>query len=92
MQKAIRMAAAISLIGMCSAAYAETQAERQACEKDAFNICGAQIPNRDAVFSCMVQNRARLSEPCQKVMANYTHAPKSKEAARATPQTTGQGD
>jgi len=86
-----RVATAAFVIGLCSAALAETSAERQACEQDAFNVCGAQIPDRDKVFACMVQNRARLSEPCQKVIASYTQHSGPREAARRS-ETTGQGD
>jgi hypothetical protein len=86
-----RLAIVAFLIGTGSAAFAETAAERQACENDAFNVCGAQIPDRDAVFTCLMHNRAQLSAPCQKVMASYADHPRSKEANRHS-ETTGQGD
>lgn len=51
---------------------AETIVERQACERDAFNVCPDAIPDRHRVFQCLLENRRSLSDACQAVMARYS--------------------
>lgn len=82
------------LIVMGSGVRAETQQERQACESDAFKVCGTFIPDRDKVFACMVSKKDQLSAPCQKVMAHYSQPSRghTEEAASHHSETTGQGD
>ena len=74
------------------AASAETPEERQACENDAFSVCGAFIPDRDKVFACMANNQARLSAPCRQVMARYSQPKHHREEAASHNETTGQGE
>jgi hypothetical protein len=54
------------------AATAETQEEQQACTNDAFNVCGAFIPDRDRVAACLSQNLNRISSACRTVMLRYS--------------------
>jgi hypothetical protein len=67
--------AAIVVLMLClpaAAALAETFAEQQACENDAFRVCGAAIPDRHRVFVCLMQNKSALSDACRNVMARYS--------------------
>jgi len=88
------LVATSALIVMATGARAETPQERQACESDAFKVCGTFIPDRDKVFACMVSKKSQLSAPCQKVMAQYSQPGRghTEEAARHHSETTGQGD
>jgi hypothetical protein len=45
-------------------AYEITAAQRAACTPDAFRFCASAIPNVEAVKSCMIANRAKLSAGC----------------------------
>ena len=56
-------------------ASAETQEEQQACMNDAFNICAAEIPDRDRVAACLFRNMKRVSFACRTVMARYQKQP-----------------
>jgi opacity protein-like surface antigen len=87
------LVATSAVIVMASAARAETQQERQACESDAFKVCGSFIPDRDKVFACMVSKKNQLSAPCQKVMAQYSQTNRHghTEEAASHSETTGQG-
>lgn len=57
---------------LCTAAYAETAEERQACMSDAFRVCGDAIPDRARVTACMVRNKSLLGPACRAVMARYS--------------------
>ena len=74
------------------AARAETPEERQACEIDAFSVCGTFIPDRDKVFACMANNQDRLSVPCRQIMARYSEPKRRREESSSHSQTTGQGE
>lgn len=41
-----------------------TYAQRMACTPDAFRLCSSYIPNADAVKTCMIANKAKLSAAC----------------------------
>jgi hypothetical protein len=73
-------------------ASAETLQERQACENDAFSVCGAFIPDRNKVFACLANNEDRLSAPCRNVMARYSQPNRRRGEAAHHSQTTGQGE
>jgi hypothetical protein len=47
------------------AGYAYTPEEQQACQGDAFRLCGPEIPDVDRVTACMVAKRAELSPGCR---------------------------
>jgi hypothetical protein len=51
---------AIWASAMTSCAFAETDAERQACMADAQIHCGDQIPDRERVYACLVQKVAQI--------------------------------
>jgi hypothetical protein len=58
-------------LGAEAAALAETQEEQQACMNDAFQLCQNFIPDRNQVFTCLVNNRNQLSVACHTVMTPY---------------------
>ena len=45
---------------------AYTPEEQQACQPDAFRLCGSEIPDVDRVTACMVAKRAQLSPECKR--------------------------
>jgi hypothetical protein len=47
-----------------ASAYEITAAQRAACTPDAFRFCASAIPNVEAVKSCMIANRSKLSAAC----------------------------
>jgi hypothetical protein len=53
------------------AATAQTQEEQQAYMDDAFNVCGAAIPDRDRVAACLAHNINNISAACRAVMLSY---------------------
>lgn len=42
---------------------------RQACTPDALRLCGAHIPDEDAVAACLKANIQRLSVQCRQVIS-----------------------
>jgi hypothetical protein len=65
-----RTAFAIALMASAMPCYAaETQAERQACTNDATIHCADEIPDRERVYACLVQNVALLSPACKKIIS-----------------------
>jgi hypothetical protein len=57
---------ALSGLAFCDAAGAEpTNAERAACQVDAFKFCRHAIPDRDQVRTCLRQNVRRLNTTCR---------------------------
>jgi hypothetical protein len=44
-----------------------SQAQRQACEQDAYRFCQDAIPDEQRVRQCLVRNMRRLSSPCRAV-------------------------
>jgi hypothetical protein len=47
-----------------TASRAYTPEEQQACQDDAFRLCGPDIPDVDRVKVCMVRRKAELSPGC----------------------------
>jgi hypothetical protein len=70
MKKQIALATVLA-VGAGTVALAETAEEQQACTNDAFALCQNYIPDRNRVFSCLVENRNQLSVPCHTVMLQY---------------------
>jgi hypothetical protein len=70
MKKQIALATVLA-VGAGTVALAETAEEQQACTNDAFALCQNYIPDRNRVFSCLVENRNQLSVPCHSVMLQY---------------------
>src|ERR1700692_4609471 len=73
MKKQIVLAIVLAL-GAGEVALAETAEEQQACTNDAFQLCQNFIPDRNRVFTCLVENKNQLSAPCHVVMAPYLPA------------------
>jgi hypothetical protein len=69
----IRLALALALTaGMLStAAIAQSSEEQNLCMNDAFRVCSHTIPDRGRTVACMVENKSKLSGPCQMVMDKY---------------------
>lgn len=42
-----------------------TYAQRVACTPDAFRLCSSAFPDADAVKSCMIVNKSKLSAACR---------------------------
>jgi hypothetical protein len=59
------LAAAVLASVVSTSAFAYTPEEQQACQGDAFQFCGPEIPDVDRVTACMVRNKARLSPGCR---------------------------
>jgi hypothetical protein len=38
--------------------------EQQACQGDAFRLCGPEIPDVDRVAACMIKRKSQLSPGC----------------------------
>ena len=55
MKKQIALAIVLAL-GASTVALAETAEEQQACTNDAFQFCQNFIPDRNRVFSCLLEN------------------------------------
>ena len=70
MKNQIALAIVLAL-GAGTVALAATAEEEQACTNDAFQFCQNYIPDRNRVFTCLVNNRDQLSAVCRTVMAPY---------------------
>ena len=58
-------ATALSCALLPTAGHAYTPEEQQACQGDAFRLCGPQIPDVDRVTACMIARKAELSPGCK---------------------------
>jgi len=63
-----------------SAGHAYTAEEQQACQGDAFRLCGPEIPDVDRVTACMVKKQSQLSPPCR---VFFRHDPQPKTVTKA---------
>lgn len=69
--RASLLAAAViaATLSLADAAVAQgTREEREACTPDVFRLCSAQIPNVDAIVSCLNRKKSKLSPACRVVM------------------------
>jgi hypothetical protein len=73
---------AFAIAFLSSTAIAETTEERQACFSDAFRVCWSAIPDRNAVFHCLMDNRPRLNPACRTVMDQYRREHRIRRASR----------
>jgi hypothetical protein len=73
MMKRIALAILLAL-SAGTVALAETAEEQQACTNDAFQFCQNFIPDRNQVFTCLVNNRNQISAACHVAMAPYLPA------------------
>ena len=74
--------AALVVAALPRTGHAYTAEEQQACQPDAFRLCGSEIPNIDRVTACMVAKRAQLSPECKQY---FRPDPAEPEAATAPP-------
>ncbi len=49
--------------------HAQTQAEQNACHRDAQRLCQNAIPDRERVYQCLSRNRRHLSQLCRAAMS-----------------------
>jgi hypothetical protein len=63
---------AIAFIALVAAwpAFAQTEAERKACEPDAQLHCPDEMPDRDKVQACLVRKVDSLSPACKQLIEN----------------------
>jgi hypothetical protein len=60
----VLVAAAFACSVLPHVGYAYTPEEQQACQGDAFRLCGPEIPDVDRVTACMVAKKSQLSPGC----------------------------
>jgi hypothetical protein len=74
---------AITLLASAMPCYAaETEAERRACTNDAQTHCADEIPDRERVYACLVQNVALLSPACKKIISESIAPPPRRPRGR----------
>jgi hypothetical protein len=62
----------LPLILMASSASAQQQPGHDACARDVSRFCRAQMQDGDqVVLACLKQNRAKISKPCQQMLASH---------------------
>ena len=62
----------LPLILMASSASAQQKQGHDACARDVSRYCRAQMQVGDQiVLACLKQNRARISKPCQQMLASH---------------------
>ena len=66
--KAAALIAATLLLPAADGRAQGTRQEREACTPDVFRLCAAQIPNVDAIVSCLNRKKSQLSPACRVVM------------------------
>jgi hypothetical protein len=57
---------AFSVVALPTQGRAYTAEEQQACQPDAFRLCGSEIPDVDRVTACMIARKSQLSPECRK--------------------------
>jgi len=64
---------AIPLVLMAAGAPAQQQKQgHDACARDVSRYCRAQMQDGDQiVLACLKQNRAKISKPCQEMLASH---------------------
>jgi len=69
MKKLIALAFILTVIAFSAPAptQAYTQEEQQACQDDAFRLCGQFIPDEQRVKACLIGNMSRLSPACRRM-------------------------
>lgn len=62
----------IPLVLIASSASAQQKQGQDACARDVSRFCRAQMQDGDQIIlACLKQNRARLSKPCQQMLASH---------------------
>lgn len=72
------LAIALSSSLLSTSAHAYTREQQQACQPDAFRLCGSEIPDVDRVTACMIAKKAQLSPQCRQF---FRAGPEGDEAA-----------
>jgi hypothetical protein len=69
MQKLIALGFVLAGIAFAAPAPGQsyTDEERQACEADAFKLCGQAIPDQERVKACLISNMSKLSPACRRM-------------------------
>jgi hypothetical protein len=76
----VLLAATLACLVLPVAGYAYTAEQQQACQGDAFRLCGPEIPDVDRVTACMIQKQAELSPGCR---VFFRHDPEPKVGVKA---------
>jgi hypothetical protein len=76
----VLLAAVLASAALPKLGYAYTPEQQQACQGDAFRLCGPEIPDVDRVTACMVQKQSQLSPGCR---VYFRHSPQPKTATKA---------
>jgi hypothetical protein len=66
-----RIILGVAFAMLSTAAIAQSSEEQNLCMNDAFRVCSHTIPDRGRTVACMVENKSKLSTPCQMVMDKY---------------------
>src|ERR1700742_1972410 len=61
----LMFATALSCSLLPTAGRAYTPEQQQACQPDAFRLCGPEIPDVDRVTACMIAKKSQLSPQCR---------------------------
>jgi hypothetical protein len=69
MQKLIALGFVLAGIAFAAPAPGQgyTDEERQACEADAFRLCGNAIPDQERVKACLITNMSKLTPACRRM-------------------------
>jgi hypothetical protein len=69
---------ALSLSLLPTTGHAYTPEQQQACQPDAFRLCGSEIPDVDRITACMIAKKSQLSPECRQY---FRAGPEGDEAA-----------
>lgn len=64
-----RVVLAFAIVAAATTLRAETAEERLACTPDAQSLCADEIPDRDAVYGCLVRKVNQLSPACKRIIS-----------------------
>jgi hypothetical protein len=84
------LAAAALALGLALAAWTAPAAaqgsaqQREACQGDAFRLCGQFIPNAQTTAACLYRAKRQLSPACRDVMFGKAAASKKKVGKKRT--------
>ena len=84
-QRGAAIAAALWLVTLPSVGHAYTPEEQQACQPDAFRLCGPEIPDVDRVTACMIAKKSQLSPQCRAFFRSGPEPDEATEAPAARP-------
>jgi hypothetical protein len=79
----LALAFAVSLSAISStSSFAFSDAEKAACQGDAYRICASEIPNISRTVACMVRNKDKVSPGCRAYIDAGLASKGSKVAAK----------